>query len=366
MYFLLSKAKLNVHLYNNRFKGVIKQQHSTLKNGKLVKSMNLKNCALSLTTKSSLVTFRKFDRTNAFTASEATRQLCSEVPSDWRRLPFPAYGWVTSVVKPVVFVLFVAGGSLYVANSDQAKEWRRQRAIEEQKRKRFSSSSRRPPPSSGNPVVDWWNGLEDAQKTVYSLIVPNVVVFGMWQLPQLQSFMAQNFLHSVINPQVLPVITACFSHKSFLHLAFNMWGLVLFGEHIHNVLGREQMLAIYFAGGAIASLSSHFVKLAMRDPVPSLGASGAIFAIVAASCYYDPHTELRLMLFPFFTFTKHAALIGAAAFDTIGLLLMVLGKNFFKLDHAAHLGGAAFGYLYSKWLDPRKKHVPQRKTNRKM
>jgi len=187
----------------------------------------------------------------------------------------------------------------------------------------------------------------------------------MWQAPQLQSFMANNFLHSIVHPQTLPIITACFSHKTFLHLVFNMWGLILFGEHVHNVLGREQMLAIYFAGGTVASFSSHLLKLSLRDPVPSLGASGAIFAIVAASCYFDPDTELRLLLFPFFSFTKQTALIGAAAFDTVGLIGMLMKKNIFRLDHSAHLGGASFGWLYANWLDPRKKNVKKISSTQK-
>jgi membrane associated rhomboid family serine protease len=82
-------------------------------------------------------------------------------------------------------------------------------------------------------------------------------------------------------------------------------------------LGREQYLALYLSGGLVAGLASHFVKLATRSPVPSLGASGAVFAIFAASAYVDPYARMALFMMPFLNFSKEELFFGSVAFDSV-------------------------------------------------
>ncbi|CAB4001335.1 presenilins-associated rhomboid, mitochondrial, partial [Paramuricea clavata] len=86
---------------------------------------------------------------------------------------------------------------------------------------------------------------------------------------------------------------------------------------------------------------SHIFKLITSSYVPSLGASGCILAVLGAVCVENPDARLSILFLPFFSFSASKALIGLVSFDMAGLLFR------WKLfDHAAHLGGIAFGSWY--------------------
>ena len=78
-----------------------------------------------------------------------------------------------------------------------------------------------------------------------------------------------------------------------------------------------------------------------RVHIPSLGASGAVFGIVAGSVYLYPNSRISLIFLPFVSLRAEEALWLLVAFDLCGLLFFARRSG---LDHAAHLGGAAFGY----------------------
>jgi rhomboid-like protein len=263
------------------------------------------------------------------------------------------HGIVRDVLAPILFALLVGGGAILIANTDQAKEWHRKRL---QQARRLRSAHRR----DDSALATWWRNLGDSGKTIGAIITVNAAVYGIWQLPQAEVIMNNFFVHSAASGRVTPMLFSCFSHKSALHLLFNMYGLYLFGTQVHEVIGREQFLALYIAGGMSASLFSHLFKHVIRDPVPSLGASGAIFAVVAASAYFDPYTRMQFIFFPFMNFSKEQLVLGMALFDTFGLVSMALKKHFFSLDHAAHLGGVAFGWAYSNWLYPKRRSSQRR------
>eukprot|EP00111_Clytia_hemisphaerica_P000038 TCONS_00000103-protein len=82
-------------------------------------------------------------------------------------------------------------------------------------------------------------------------------------------------------------------------------------------------------------------KVAVGSAVPSLGASGALLAVLAACCIERPDARLSILFLPFFTFSAQTALYSIIAIDVTGLLLR------WKLfDHAGHLGGTLFGSWY--------------------
>lgn len=138
------------------------------------------------------------------------------------------------------------------------------------------------------------------------LIGLNGIVFSLWQTNGIllsNNTLFHYFTHSPINPKSSTLLLSCFSHKSFAHFLFNMIALWSFGENVHKVIGREHFLALYIAGGVSSSLISHFFKLGIRDSIPSLGASGAVFSVVAASTYLFPNSQLAFIFFPFITFS---------------------------------------------------------------
>ncbi|PIK56103.1 putative presenilins-associated rhomboid-like protein, mitochondrial [Apostichopus japonicus] len=193
-----------------------------------------------------------------------------------------------------------------------------------------------------NQLNRWYHSLSGTQKMVLGIIATNVAVFACWRVPALQMFMIRWFSASpAAQATCLPMVLSTFSQFSFWHLAINMYVLWSFTPTIGAVLGREQFLAFYLTGGVWASFASYAVKVATSSVHPSIGASGAIMAVLGAVCTHVPDATLSIILLPFITFSAGAALKGLVAFESLGVILR---WKFF--DHAAHLGGLLFGCYY--------------------
>jgi len=127
------------------------------------------------------------------------------------------------------------------------------------------------------------------------------------------------------------LFTSMFLHAGLLHLAFNSLALLEIGGVVERRIGAWRTLAIYLLaglGGACASASWH-------DFTVSVGASGAIFGLLAAviACGYLSRRRLRG---PY----GDAVSPGRALF--FGVLTLALGA-FLDFDNAAHLGGFTVG-----------------------
>uniref|UniRef100_A0A673B4F0 rhomboid protease n=1 Tax=Sphaeramia orbicularis TaxID=375764 RepID=A0A673B4F0_9TELE len=191
-------------------------------------------------------------------------------------------------------------------------------------------------------VDDFWSSLTEGQKTVTGIIALNTAVLCCWRIPSLQRKMIKYFTSNPASKtQCLPMLLSTFSHYSIIHMVANMYVLWTFSSGIVSLLGKEQFLAVYTSAGVISTMVSYMCKTATGRLYPSLGASGAVMAVLAAVCARVPEAKLGIIFLPMVTFTAGNALKALIAVDTAGL---VLGWRFF--DHAAHLGGALFGIWY--------------------
>ncbi|XP_034405123.1 presenilins-associated rhomboid-like protein, mitochondrial [Cyclopterus lumpus] len=188
----------------------------------------------------------------------------------------------------------------------------------------------------------WWNSLSEGQRAVTGIIAANAIVFCCWRVPALQRSMIKYFTSNPASKTLCsPMLLSTFSHFSFLHMAANMYVLWSFSSSAVSMLGREQFVAVYLSAGVVSTFFSYVCKTATGRFGPSLGASGAIMAVLAAVCTQMPEAKLAIIFLPMFTFTAANALKAIVAMDTAGV---VMGWKFF--DHAAHLGGALFGIGY--------------------
>jgi len=90
------------------------------------------------------------------------------------------------------------------------------------------------------------------------------------------------------------LLTSIFLHGGWLHLIGNMLFLWVFSDNIEAVLGAPLYLAFYLAGGLAASLA-HILS-GPASTIPSVGASGAIAAVLGAYIVMFPQSRVRLLV----------------------------------------------------------------------
>jgi len=153
---------------------------------------------------------------------------------------------------------------------------------------------------------------------------------------------------------VWQVVTYLFLHGPPLHLLLNMLILWYFGSEIEMQLGEKGFLFYFFLCGIGAGLFNLGVSLWLADMVgmgrPIIGASGAIFGILAAyGIFYGDRYFLVFFLFPMKA--KYFVLVIAG----IELVMGVDASPANNVAHFAHIGGMLIGgaYLYLRYIYPR-------------
>jgi len=132
--------------------------------------------------------------------------------------------------------------------------------------------------------------------------------------------------------------TYLFLHGGFFHILFNMLALWMFGSELEWLWGTKRFTRFYFITGVGAALCSTVV--APNSTIPIIGASGAIYGILAAYGILFPD-RILLLYFVIPIKAKYFVLIlGALAFWSS------LGASGGGVAHIAHLGGMLFGWLY--------------------
>jgi len=153
-------------------------------------------------------------------------------------------------------------------------------------------------------------------------------------------------------PPLLTLLTCTFLHGGWLHFLGNMWFLYIFGDNVEDRLGHAAFLIFYLLGGVAASLS-HFVSQPF-SPIPTLGASGAIAAVMGAYMVLYPHARV-LTLIPIFIFIQLLWLPAPFFLGIWFLLQLVQGVGSFTISEGegvawwAHIGGFALGAL-GAWI----------------
>ncbi len=188
--------------------------------------------------------------------------------------------------------------------------------------------------SSSMAVTQAIFGINVAVFVAMSLAV-GVTVFGDPAWLELSVRLGANYGPYTVGGQWWRLLTCVFIHGGLLHIAFNMWCLWNLGRLAESVYGRWTFASVYLLAGLGASLASLIWHAS--SPVPSVGASGAIFGIAGAliSSFYLGEFSL-----------PRAAVSGmlrsVVAFVGYNLVFGALIAN---VDNAAHVGGLLMGLL---------------------
>ncbi|MEM1326443.1 MAG: rhomboid family intramembrane serine protease [Bacteroidota bacterium] len=177
---------------------------------------------------------------------------------------------------------------------------------------------------------------------VKSLLILNVIVFVFTAFIN-TDLMMRFALHYPTSPYFQPfqLVSHFFTHSGLTHILFNMFALVIFGNALELMWGPKKFLTYYLvsaAGSAILHLTMAMVGII--DPVPAVGASGAIYGLLVAFAVKFPETKLMLLFLPFPIKAKYFV-PGIVAID----LFVGFGGFNSPIAHFAHLGGALFGFI---------------------
>ena len=141
-----------------------------------------------------------------------------------------------------------------------------------------------------------------------------------------------------------------FLHVDWIHLIINMFVLYLFGQYIEDYYNSISdvwvfhYLSLYFGGMIVASIPS-IIKYKDHYGYRSVGASGAVSAVLFASIFINPWKQLLFM----------------AILPVPGIIFGVFylayssymsKKSIDNINHDAHLWGAVYGFFYSIVINP--------------
>ena len=157
----------------------------------------------------------------------------------------------------------------------------------------------------------------------------------------------------------LSLFTSMFMHGGWWHLISNMLALYIFGDNVEDHLGHFRYLLFYLFGGLAAS-AAHLVA-SSDSPIPTVGASGAIAAVLGAYLVLFPRARV-VTLIPVFYFLR---IVEVPALIYLGFwFISQLFNGLFALAAAdvlqsggvawwAHIGGFVFGLALVRLVSPR-------------
>ena len=209
-----------------------------------------------------------------------------------------------------------------------------------------------------------FNGVDDAKVVQYGAIPYELTNPGQ-HCAIVDTALACGDFPTDDAPTLLTVLTSMFMHGGFLHLIGNMLFLWIFGNNIEDSMGPARFLAFYLVGG-VAALAGPV----LFDPdaaVPTIGASGAVAAVLGGYILLHPRARVLTLIFIVFFVT----IIEIPAVIMLGIWF--LEQAFFAardlsdplgggggVAYWAHVGGFVFGLAAIKLFVKRRREPEPR------
>lgn len=133
-------------------------------------------------------------------------------------------------------------------------------------------------------------------------------------------------------------VTYGFLHADFMHLLFNMITLFFFGRLMEDFYTSQLGpfgFALFYLGGLIVSVLPSALQNKNDSRYATLGASGAVSAVLFAYILFQPWTTLLIFFIPC------PAIVYAVLYVAYSIWLDKKGGD--NVNHSAHLWGAAYG-----------------------
>jgi membrane associated rhomboid family serine protease len=147
------------------------------------------------------------------------------------------------------------------------------------------------------------------------------------------------------------IFTSMFMHAGLAHLGGNMLYLWIFGDNVEDSMGHGRFLLFYLIGGLVASLAHIFTNPASQ--IPTVGASGAIAAVLGAYLVLYPNSKV-LTIIPL-GFLLRMTMLPAAIVLGLWFVLQLFsgvismgGPDVGGVAFWAHIGGFVTGVILAK------------------
>ena len=141
-------------------------------------------------------------------------------------------------------------------------------------------------------------------------------------------------------------ITCGFIHADFMHLAFNMYTFYLFGDMVERAflaifpqIGKALFIILYISS-LIVCLLPTYIQHKNNYHYRSLGASGAVSAVIFVGIFLNPTMGMGIFPIPF----SIPAFIFGPLYLLISAYLAKKGRG--NINHSAHIWGALFGIIF--------------------
>ena len=196
-------------------------------------------------------------------------------------------------------------------------------------------------------------GRSAIPNVIFGLLIANGLIFALQQMSP--RFMMINFAlwpatHAQSPFMPWQLLTYGFLHGNLTHIAFNMFGLWMFGQDLERLWGSKRFLNYFLICVVGAGVIQLLVAGLQGGLYPTVGASGGLFGLLLAYGLTFPN---RIVV-PLFPPIPMRAITFVFVFGLLELYLGVSG-NSPGIANFAHLGGMLVGFLTLRFWGRRRR-----------
>jgi membrane associated rhomboid family serine protease len=154
---------------------------------------------------------------------------------------------------------------------------------------------------------------------------------------------------AVLRGQIWRLLTFDFLHSpdDIWHIIINLFVLYVAGQKLLTNHSQKEFLLFYLVSGVVAGVAFVLWQVGRGSPIPAVGASGSVAAVLTLYALYWPHD--RWLIFYVIPVPVIVLVILSGALDLFPILRELGGgPPAGNIAHMAHLGGMAFAFIYYK------------------
>jgi membrane associated rhomboid family serine protease len=189
--------------------------------------------------------------------------------------------------------------------------------------------------------------LNSATPACLSILLLTVLVslLGLYKFPKLIEASLFRPYYLLRERRYYTLVSSGFVHANAAHLLFNMLTFYFFGPALERVIGTGRFAFLYIVA-LIASKARTYLQQRNNPQYASLGASGAVSAVLFAAIVYFPNQSLYILPIPI-PIPAPVFAVGYLAYSWY----LARGEPD-GINHSAHIDGAATGLLFVAAIDP--------------